>query len=327
MIESYIKKVLQFIPFKDRKEVKLELEEMIYDTLGDDDSPENIKSTLLDLGDPSDLAISFSDQKSLIGPKYFGKYKELLLLVFKITLPIIFIMTFMANTVNAETGITIAELLKAFAEAIAESVGSLFYTFSIVTIVFMILEHTNTNVDYNSLDQILNQNYKVEYIERKIYFEGILTLIGSLIFLGFTLNPNLINTLLVQTTRPMTLINVDAFNKIVPFILVCIGLSVINGLIMLYQRTKTSLQLILDILISISSIVLISAVMMTQNLFSPDLVIFLNEFVSSLDTSIFTELFKGIPLILIGVFFIDIIYKGYQLYLGMLNRKKRLGTE
>ena len=67
--------------------------------------------------------------------------------------------------------------------------------------------------------------------------------------------------------------------------------------------------------------------MMTQNLFSPDLVIFLNEFVSSLDTSIFTELFKGIPLILIGVFFIDIIYKGYQLYLGMLNRKKRLGTE
>ena len=78
LIEIYIQEVTRRLPEKMRKDIALELRSTIEDMLLGNDSEEDVKRVLNQLGNPAVLANGYKDQPMhLIGPRYFDVYVSL----------------------------------------------------------------------------------------------------------------------------------------------------------------------------------------------------------------------------------------------------------
>lgn len=247
MIDAYINKVLTYLPSKQRNDLADELRSLIEDACGDDRSPDNIKRVLADLGSPRDLAFEYSEQKELIGPRYFARYKQLLYLVAAISLPLIFVLTFKTEyshhfhttaSVDASYTIYTSILIALFASLKALISGALIL-FAFVTVIFIIMEKTQSDIDLFAFDiDSLDTKPKIKS-ERSFMIEGILSIIGVIIATFFLLNIDSIPVEVVHgnvLTLTDLYINPVVFNQLLPFGLLVLGISFIGAIIRLILK-------------------------------------------------------------------------------------------
>ena len=144
MIERYVYAVVRRLPENIREEVTNELKANIYDMLPDKPSDEQIEKVLLDLGRPRDLAVKYQPkERYLISPKYFDDY----LYTLKIVTIIFILIGFTFGLINAILNTNETNAFYLFFEVLGkvfEGVfDSIFCAFTIVTIIFIIIEQVN----------------------------------------------------------------------------------------------------------------------------------------------------------------------------------------
>ena len=89
-IQRYIYDVTKRLDEKQREDISKELEANIYDMLGENQSDENIKQVLTELGSPAKMAMNYKEPMYLISPELFDDYKHVLVIVVSVFVGIAF---------------------------------------------------------------------------------------------------------------------------------------------------------------------------------------------------------------------------------------------
>ena len=318
MIENYITKVVSYLPFKDRKDVSEELETLIMDMCQDDMSDENILNVLKDLGHPRELALDYGEKKGLIGPEYFGRYKELLVLVLKVALPIIFILSFISNAYNTQL-ITIenqkmARLIANLVYIIIFSLGAVlsaaFSIFAIVTFIFAILERRQETFEIFEYDFKSKTENTKQRSEKSYLLEGIITIIGTIFFLFVIYNPEF--PLIGSVENGVFQMNqgifvAESFASLTPYVLLVVATALIVTAIKIYTRKNSKLLITAEILHSLSSLALLIFALLTPNLINPYIINILNH-------ASVANIAQVIPFALLTIPILNIFQQLYYLY-------------
>ncbi|MFF2753206.1 hypothetical protein ACFVR1_05555 [Psychrobacillus sp. NPDC058041] len=149
LIDIYIQEVTRRLPEKNRKDIALELQSTIEDMLPENYSEEDVKEALVNLGSPVTLAGGYLDRPMhLIGPRYFDVYVTLLKMILPIAATIALIVSisesvFTYNANETVINIILATIGKGILEILSTSIQSFFW----ITLVFAILERTDTSKD------------------------------------------------------------------------------------------------------------------------------------------------------------------------------------
>lgn len=157
LIDIYIQEVTRRLPEKSRGDIALELRSTIEDILPENYSEKEVKEVLKNLGNPASLASEYSERPMhLIGPRYFDMYTTLL----KIVTPIVAILTFFVFiveniiTYGGEEDIvsgSINVIILILGHGTWNIVSAVIQTFFWITLVFAILERTDTSKEKSPL--------------------------------------------------------------------------------------------------------------------------------------------------------------------------------
>ncbi len=141
LMERYIYQVTRRLSKNQRKEVALELEELIGDML---ESTGSMEAVLTKLGDPKVFARKYQDDRHyLIGPEYFDAYLWFLKIVLLCTAVPILLVSIIEGVQTAGTDTTqslMAVVIKAVVNGIIDVVGSCVGAFGGITLVFAVME-------------------------------------------------------------------------------------------------------------------------------------------------------------------------------------------
>ncbi|KGR86048.1 membrane protein [Ureibacillus massiliensis 4400831 = CIP 108448 = CCUG 49529] len=147
LINIYIQEVTRRLPEKNREDIALELRSTIEDMLPNDYNEEDVYAVLEKLGNPVALANGYRDQPThLIGPRYFDIYITLL----KLILPIVIVISLISMFIEYLTGITeegafINVIIDVFSFGVWKIIETGIHVFFWITVVFAILERTDTD--------------------------------------------------------------------------------------------------------------------------------------------------------------------------------------
>ena len=142
MIERYIYAVVRRLPETIQEEVKNELRSNIYDMLPENPSDQVIEALLLELGNPRDMAIKYQPrERYLISPRYFYDYLYVLKIVTIILVLVSVSFGIMETIINNSSNEFFEIVGKIISSVISNGVESIFTSFAIVTIIFVIIEN------------------------------------------------------------------------------------------------------------------------------------------------------------------------------------------
>lgn len=145
LIEIYIQEVTRRLPEKSREDIGLELRSTIEDMLPDDYTEADVKLVLEKLGNPVELASSYSGKPMhLIGPRYFDVYITLLKMILPIAV-VISLISMIADNFFSYSGeeAVLNVVLKIIGEGIWNIISVGMQVFFWLTIVFAIIERTD----------------------------------------------------------------------------------------------------------------------------------------------------------------------------------------
>ena len=147
LIERYVYEVGRHLPRKNRADIKVELKSTLVDTLedrvGEDPSQEDEIQLLKEFGPPQKVAASYWPQgQYLIGPSLFPLFRMVVAIVLTVFV-IVQLVLLGIGTVFDQEVLTFLSVLDIFSEMI----GSAFTAFSIVVIVFAVLQRFDVKPD------------------------------------------------------------------------------------------------------------------------------------------------------------------------------------
>ncbi|QUG42608.1 hypothetical protein KD050_04860 [Psychrobacillus sp. INOP01] len=157
LIDIYIQEVTRRLPVKSRDDIALELRSTIEDMLPENYSEKEVKEVLKNLGNPASLASEYSERPMyLIGPRYFDPYMTLLKIVIPIVAIIAFFVIIVENiiTYSGEEDIVngiINVIILILGHGIWGIISATIQTFFWITLVFAILERTDTSKEKSPL--------------------------------------------------------------------------------------------------------------------------------------------------------------------------------
>ncbi|MDD2575435.1 MAG: hypothetical protein PHD47_03080 [Acholeplasmataceae bacterium] len=178
LIDRYVYDVTKKLKEEQRAEIDKELRAHIYDMLNGDESEDNVKKVLTNLGAPSKLASNYKEPRYLIGPELFDDYLSVLKIVI-IVFGIIALISGLIQLFKPDDNI-----FETFIDVLFGSIiGSLFTGFALTTLVFAILEYRNVK---------LRPEFKVESLpqipktpsKKNLRVETIVEIILSIVFGG-----------------------------------------------------------------------------------------------------------------------------------------------
>jgi len=183
MIERYVYDVTRRLPENQRSEVTKELIANIEDMLSDDHSEDNIKRTLIELGDPRILASNYRHKpRYLVSPEWMDDYLQTLKIVVVIFASISLVFGLLEHIMNPEATNIVGIVFEVFFTVISEVIQSALGAFAIVTIIFAgisayHLNHKSSQWNPDKLPDLPKEN--VKKISR---VESIIGLTLSIIF-------------------------------------------------------------------------------------------------------------------------------------------------
>ena len=142
MVERYIYAVVRRLPENIQEEVKNELRGHIYDMLPEQARDQDIEKLLIELGNPRDMAIKYQPkERYLISPRYFYDYIHVLKIV-TIILVLVSVAFGIMDTIINNASTQFFEIVgKIIGSVISNGVESIFTSFAIVTLIFVIIEN------------------------------------------------------------------------------------------------------------------------------------------------------------------------------------------
>ena len=322
MIENYIKKVTFYLPFRKRKDIALELETMIFDMCHDDFSDANIQKVLQELGNPSDLALQYSNHQYLIGPDSFPRYKELLILVLCITLPILLlfhgikVQQLMSHNEGLNNLYTTSALV---VMGLFELIKSAFIIFAIITAFFAVSQFMNKPLDF----EIEYTSTPVKNREGMILFEGILTIVGTLV-LAFIVS-DLDGLLSLISIDGLTILNRDFYAFIYFAIIPVLIISGIGGLLKIKERKETRSVIAFDMMRYVSVLLVALKTLSFAYIVNPEYkLLFWDRYLKPLGTptaTVFEWFLNNAIIIIAALSLLELVRSIYKFYKSSQTHK------
>lgn len=177
LIERYIYDVTRRLEESKRSDIENELRSNIYDMLSESPTEDEIINVLKKLGKPSELSLEYKDKKRyLISPRYFDDYIKVL----KIVLIIFIGINVFGAVIQAVFNATDFDIIPLFFSHLFEGLmSSMFFGFSVVTLVFYILDQ---NTDKIKFDPKILPKVPQNKGEKSRRYEGIFELIMIVTF-------------------------------------------------------------------------------------------------------------------------------------------------
>lgn len=147
LVERYVHQVGRYLPQKERAEIEAELRSQIQDQLGDryEGSPSqaDVASALAELGDPRQMAASYSSEQYLVGPDLYPIMMMILrhgwLLVPAIVVFLNVFGVLVSSQQSALSGLVIEPLIAAL--------QATFIFSAVVILIFAIIQHSGVELD------------------------------------------------------------------------------------------------------------------------------------------------------------------------------------
>lgn len=151
LVERYIHQVGRYLPQKERADIQVELRSQISDQLedryGDQPTAEDVRATLIELGDPRRLAASYGKEQYLVGPELYpvmmGVLRSGWLLV-----PVVVTLVNVIVALFPPDGPSIPQLLINTTLAVVQTL--LTFT-AVVVAIFAVLQHAGEDEDIDRL--------------------------------------------------------------------------------------------------------------------------------------------------------------------------------
>ncbi len=147
LIDKYMLKVTNTVTFsQEAGEIVCEIRDLIEDNLDGDNSLENIKRVLNELGDPRELALSYLDQDgAFISAEWVPYYYRGLKMSYKIAMIIVLVVHIILTLVNIADG---NNIFIAIIRPIPLYIIVAPFVFTIVTLIFFIMSKTISVEEY-----------------------------------------------------------------------------------------------------------------------------------------------------------------------------------
>ena len=247
LIERYVHDVARRLPEKDREDVKKELRANIYDMLPEGASEEAIKKVLYELGSPMSLAEKYRTKpRYLISPAYFDEYVRALKWILPLVGVVVMVIGFAVGAFDAaKEGTTNYALAISgiMSQGISMGVSAAFQALLWTTIGFVIAEHS-TDKDKKKGEYGWRVEDLPEVQDEKARIplsEGIAELILSVVFsvIGLLFCAGKLPFMMAFSDGGVFFYNIFSQSflaMLVPFILISLGLSVIEGIAKIRDR-------------------------------------------------------------------------------------------
>ena len=247
LIERYVHDVARRLPEKDREDVKKELRANIYDMLPEEASDEAIKKVLYELGSPMSLAEKYRTKpRYLISPAYFDEYMHALKWILPLVGVAVMVIGFAvgafdaAKSGNTNYALVISGILS---QGVSMGVSAAFQALFWTTIGFVIAEHSaskdKTKGEHGwrveDLPEVQNEKARISLSE------GIAELILSAVFAAIALMfcAGRLPFMMAFSNGGAFFYNIFSQSflaMLVPFILISLVLSVIEGFAKIKDR-------------------------------------------------------------------------------------------
>jgi hypothetical protein len=272
LIDRYVYAVTKNLPSKIRNDISSELytliEDMIESRCGDmPPSETDIKVVLTELGTPSELAGKYSpdEEKYLIGPQYYWKYKFLLSIILATT-------AFGLTIASIVTAIIDPEVNWYFAipSWFAMMIMGLLNAFAFVTLLFVIFQRKGIDVKINSdsLDNLPPVPKKKALISKH---ESIMGIFFSIIFATlFLIVPEIFVVHFLDDTRIIPIFNTDIIKSVWYIIIAFAVLGIIRECYKLYEGRYTKRLAVVTVVVDILSALLSFAFLLDNNIINRD---------------------------------------------------------
>lgn len=241
-VERYIYAVARRLPAKAREEVAIELRGLIEDLLeekaqGTQVSKEHVRSVLMELGDPEDLAREYGgESRYLIGPRLFDSYLKIL----KIVGPIVLSLVQLALVIKAFVAPT--GLITFIAESISALFGAGMHVFFWVTVAFAIADHFGEEEELEAMGQ---KEWTPDLLpeipdkQRQISISDPLLSIGlSILFLVMYVMPQRFGVFQIagSVTTVIPVVNPETVRHFLPLFIGLVGISIVKEVWKLAKR-------------------------------------------------------------------------------------------
>jgi len=249
LLERYLLGVRRALSGKSRDDITEEIRSFLLDNLesrfnnSEEISESEVKDVLTELGSPHKLASQFSQQRHLIGPRWYPAY----IMVLRIIVPVVM------------GALTISFIIRLFVETNAftalEYLGAIwngaFMSAAFVTLVFAIMERVNEGKDLSELEELEKFNISdlpdLAESEKQpgtvgLIFEIVMGVLGLAFFTYLYHTGGYLPLFANETTSVGQLrIFTDNFMSFVPFMMAITGLDVSRSATLLVQGRTSSL--------------------------------------------------------------------------------------
>lgn len=286
LMERYIYEVICRVPKNQRKEIQMELEELIGDMYDAKSQDKGMNEILKELGEPEEFAKQYRDEsKYLISPSYFDDYSWLMKIVWGCIL-LSNIVSFFVQTVIGSNNIE-----KTFSDTISNLVLGCIFSFGIITIIFAFMERQKVKVDFKrawtsdkkliewtplQLPPVPN---KKALISRGDCIASIIAII--VIGVLFIIFPTFVGMgIHVNSGKEFAVIspfNLEYWHIILPLILLSIGIELANEIFKLITGKYTKKVMLSEIICSVIQIILSVILLKAIPFFNPNFVTMLEQ--------------------------------------------------
>ncbi len=242
LIDRYVYEVGRHLPRKNRADIQVELQSTLVDTLEarveGEPSQEDMVELLKEFGPPQKVAASYWPQgQYLIGPSLFPLFRMVVGIVVTVFIIVQLVLLGIAVVFNQEI-LTFMSVLDIFSEMI----GSAFTAFSIVVIVFAVLQRFDVRPDTVDADWDPRELPQVEEVDTVSRAGTVAEITFSLVIIAILLFlPDKIG---VVISPGMQIILNPVIRNYIPMIILSISLGIALDVILLWRgRWETGTRL------------------------------------------------------------------------------------
>lgn len=274
LMDRYIAEVGRHLPEKDRADIEAEIrsmmEDMVDERRGQSGQPADermVTEVLEQVGDPRLLAYKYAPPKRfLIGPGWYDVYVKTLQRVLFTALPIVAAVTFILTLTQDPLDI-INAAGEAFGSAFNVGLQITFW----MTLVFAFLERSEeapkpaaTRLQTWTIAQLpeLPRKRQINVVE------AVINIASTLFVLIWIVVPVLLERL-QGANAPVTVLHPNLWDFWLPAFFVLMGLSLIHELFQLKIGNWTRPLTVTNVILGLVSIVYITVLVLTQDLFNP----------------------------------------------------------
>lgn len=268
LVERYIYAVVRRLPEKERKDVSLEIDEMISSMLAEragsgESEEERVRAVLTELGNPEDLARSYGNvgRSCLIGEPHFSLYKRVLKIVLIAVggaLTFALLMEWLSSkpwSMYYDLGDIISMTIKGIVHLASIVIDGMVGAFTAVTITFALLYHQGVKMDTEKFS--LDDLPEIPGYEKR---SGIGELIGSLVFVSiftvlFVILPQINLPFLFVNSRWYSYFNPEVLVSVRPLLIVFLVVNLLEAVVKMVQPIGSVMRFLATLLANVTTIV------------------------------------------------------------------------